>query len=162
MGGNQTEVGRSHQEETPPAPTNDKIRKRNRRQRGQSLVELALAIPLFFILVFGIVDFGLALKDYITVTNSVREGARFGIVCNSDSAIQGRVHDYSDDLIDTSDVSVAWKDADTNAAVDPCTTGSYLEVTAKYQYAFITPLGSFIEDLSGPLTLSSATRMRVE
>ena len=135
---------------------------RRYRDRGQAIVELAITIPLFFVLVFGIVDFGLALKDYITLTNSAREGARLGIVCNTDTAIKARVHDYSDDLIAESDVTVAWKDADTNASVDPCTTGSYLQVTARYQYAFITPLGSMIERLSGPLTLSSATKMRVE
>ena len=135
---------------------------RGQRDRGQAIVELAITIPLFFILVFGIVDFGLALKDYITLTNSAREGARFGIVCNPDNAIKTRVHDYSDNLIAESDVTVAWNDADTNATVARCTTGSYLEVTAQYQYVFVTPLGSIFERLSGPLTMSSATKMRVE
>ncbi len=134
-----------------------------RRETGQSLVELALAIPVLLILTFGIVDFGMALQRYITVTNAAREGARFGIVCNTDSAIQQRVSDYSDDLINPADVTVNWKDASTNSEVAPCSSTNYLEVTATYDYNFITPLGSFVGELTGgPLKLSSTTRMRVE
>src|SRR5688500_2434831 len=54
--------------------------KKGRRERGQSLVELALVIPIFFVLVFGIVDFGLGLKAWITITNSAREAARYAAV----------------------------------------------------------------------------------
>ena len=47
------------------------------RQRAQSLVEFAFMLPLFLILVFGIIDFGMGLRAYISVAQATREGARF-------------------------------------------------------------------------------------
>ena len=54
--------------------------KRKDGERGQSLAECALLVPIFLILVFAIVDFGMGFHAYITITNSAREGARFGAV----------------------------------------------------------------------------------
>ena len=51
-----------------------------RSQRGQSLVEFALVLPILLILVLGIVDFGMGLRAYVTLTNATREGARFAAV----------------------------------------------------------------------------------
>src|SRR3972149_4234930 len=53
-----------------------------RAARGQSLVEFALVIPILLILVFGIIDFGMGLRSYISLTNATREGARFAAVGN--------------------------------------------------------------------------------
>jgi TadE-like protein len=47
---------------------------RRRRGRGQALVEFALAIPIFLLLIFGLVDLGRA----VFVNNSLGEGARDG------------------------------------------------------------------------------------
>jgi hypothetical protein len=49
---------------------------RRRSQRGAVAVEAAIITPLFCILVFGIIEFGLVFKDYLAVTSSVRAGAR--------------------------------------------------------------------------------------
>jgi Flp pilus assembly protein TadG len=56
-------------------------RTRDRRhRRGQGLVEFALVLPLFLMIVFGIIDIG----RYVYVTNAFneasREAARFGAV----------------------------------------------------------------------------------
>lgn len=48
-----------------------------RGERGQSLVEMTLAIPFLLILIWGIVEVGNALLTYVTVSNTAREGARF-------------------------------------------------------------------------------------
>ena len=50
------------------------------RQRGQELVEYALALPLFLLLVMGILDIGRATYYYSSIHNSAREGARYGVV----------------------------------------------------------------------------------
>ncbi len=50
------------------------------RGRGQALVEFALVVPLFLLLVAGMIDFGMGLSSSITVTNAAREGARLGII----------------------------------------------------------------------------------
>ena len=47
---------------------------------GQALVEFALVIMLLFLLLFGIIDFSRLFFAYATMSNGVREGARYGIV----------------------------------------------------------------------------------
>ena len=46
-----------------------------RSESGQSLVELALALPVLLLCLIGIVDIGLAINSYATVTNASREAA---------------------------------------------------------------------------------------
>ena len=41
-------------------------------QRGQSIVEFALVLPLFLLLVAGIVYVGFALSDYLTLSSTTR------------------------------------------------------------------------------------------
>src|SRR5687768_5022558 len=47
-----------------------------RRARAQSLVEFGLVALLFTLLLFGIVDFGLLLNGWISVSSAAREAAR--------------------------------------------------------------------------------------
>lgn len=49
------------------------------RTRGQSLVELALFLPILLILLSGLVEFGLGLNAYVNVVEAAREGARAGV-----------------------------------------------------------------------------------
>jgi hypothetical protein len=50
------------------------------RQKGQSLAEFALVAPLFFLLLFGIIEAGRFIYYYETLSNATREGARYAIV----------------------------------------------------------------------------------
>lgn len=54
--------------------------KRWRGRAGQSLVEMALVLPVLAFLTFGLVDFGRAYYFQVSVTNSAREGARVAIL----------------------------------------------------------------------------------
>src|SRR4029077_3264030 len=54
--------------------------RRDRRGRGQALVEFALVIPIFLLLLIAIFDMGRAVFAYNTLTNAAREGARIAIV----------------------------------------------------------------------------------
>lgn len=54
-------------------------RRARRRARGQSLVEFALVLPIFLLILSGIMDFGFLLYSRMTVINAAREGARVGI-----------------------------------------------------------------------------------
>jgi len=49
-----------------------------KNQRGQSMVEFALAFPIFLLLVLGIFEFGRLFVTYSSVYLAAREGARFG------------------------------------------------------------------------------------
>jgi hypothetical protein len=45
-------------------------------RKGQSLVELAIALPLMVLIMFGVLDLGRAFFSLITIHNAAREGAR--------------------------------------------------------------------------------------
>jgi Flp pilus assembly protein TadG len=48
-------------------------------ERGATLVEAAFVFPVLAILAFGLIEFGLVLKDYLTVANMTRSGARTAV-----------------------------------------------------------------------------------
>ncbi len=50
----------------------------NRRRRGQGMLEFALALPVFMLLVLGVIEFGRLLAVVSSVTTAAREGARYG------------------------------------------------------------------------------------
>lgn len=55
-------------------------RLRARNRRGQALVELALVLPLFTMVLFGIVVLGVGVFYQQQVTNAAREAARFATI----------------------------------------------------------------------------------
>ena len=55
-----------------------------KNQDGATVVEFALIAPLLFLLIFGIIEFGLLLFNKHVITNACREGARAGIVARED------------------------------------------------------------------------------
>ena len=64
--------------------------RRLKLQTGSNIVEFALVMPLLVMLVFGIIDFSIALYDKAVITNAVREGARSGIAF-SDNVLRRRL-----------------------------------------------------------------------
>lgn len=59
-------------------------RRRRSRTRGQSLVEFALVVPVFLLILCGILDFGFVLYSRMTVINAAREGARVATTMTED------------------------------------------------------------------------------
>ncbi len=51
----------------------------NSPQKGQSLVEMALATPILLIMFIGVFEVGWALRGYLVLANANRESARFAI-----------------------------------------------------------------------------------
>jgi hypothetical protein len=129
------------------------------REDGQSLVEFALVIPIFLLVLFAIVDFGMAFHAWITVTNSAREGARIGSVRATSGEIEQRVRDTATSL-EQANLSVGV----TNAEGQP---GESVEVDVSYDYSLMTPLADLLNMVSGgvipaTLNLGSTADMRLE
>ena len=57
-----------------------------KNQKGTEVVEFAIVSLLLFLLLFGIIDFGILLYDKAVITNASREGARAGIVQRWDNS----------------------------------------------------------------------------
>lgn len=53
-------------------------RRRNdiRDERGQTMVEFALVVPILCLVLFGVIQFGALYNDYVTLTDASRVGAR--------------------------------------------------------------------------------------
>jgi len=65
------DCGRRHK-----AGLRDRRARQTTGEDGQSLVELALAMPFLLLLVMAIIQFGIMLSDYSTLVNASRAGAR--------------------------------------------------------------------------------------
>ena len=138
-----------------------------KRQRAQSLVELAFVLPVLMILVFGIVDFGMGLHSWIVLTNSTREGARLAVTHAPSS---GSLHcsplpaagSIERKVCDTAVNPKASNVTITVTNADPGVTKSGQPVTVKvdYQYNLITPFAALMQLSS--LSLSSTVQMRLE
>ena len=62
------------------------LRFRRRREGGAALVEFALVLPMLVLVLFGIIEFGIALNDYQSIRHGAREGARQAVVQEYGSA----------------------------------------------------------------------------
>jgi Flp pilus assembly protein TadG len=116
------------------------------------MVEFAVVIPLLLLVVIAIIQVGSTFKDYLTLVDSVRSGARVAAVSRQDASPAAeaiaRVRDAAGDLSQGSlDVQVnsTW------------VAGSDVTVTATYPYQ-ISVLGMVVQ--SGQL--KSTTKERVE
>ena len=136
-----------------------------KEQNGGAAVEFALILPLFFLLLFGIVEFGLVLYNKQVITNASREGARAGIVAGiprlDDAGIQTAVNKYANNyLVNFGAGAINFNPPITPA--DPRTNEPYfgqdLTVTVTYPYNFLV-LSSFG---FGPITLRAQTIMKME
>lgn len=61
-----------------PAPSGRTRRRRGRGERGQGLAETALVLPLFLIILVGVVEVTNAMNAYVTLVSASRDGARLG------------------------------------------------------------------------------------
>jgi Flp pilus assembly protein TadG len=52
-------------------------------ERGQSLIEFALILPVLLLLLLGVLDMGRAVADNVALTNAAQQGARYSILNNS-------------------------------------------------------------------------------
>ncbi|HET7855832.1 MAG TPA: TadE family protein [Gaiellaceae bacterium] len=123
-----------------------------RAQNGQTMAEFALVLPLLALLLFGVIQFGIAFNNYITLTDAVRAGARKGAVGrhlpDPEQAVIDQVEDAATDLNKTDlavDVTSTWK------------SGEEVRVHASYPYR-ISLLGVVVK--SG--RMNSETTERVE
>lgn len=111
---------------------------------GQSLVELALALPIFLVVLVGAVEFSDAWRSFNTVVHSAREGVRIAVVPTGTedqvrAVIQNQMTaaglDYSADQVSLS--------CDGGGGL--CTaTGTEDVVRIEYEYEFLF-LGPLVE-----------------
>ncbi len=135
-----------------------------KREDGAVAVEFALILPILIVLVFGIIEFGLALYNKEVIANASREGARYGIVIGPprplEDDIKGVVRSYLTNFgwdASAADISVI---NDTTGGTQCSAFGEDLKVVLNYDYKF-SVLPNFAP-ISKDITLSATTEMKCE
>ncbi len=127
-------------------------------QQGAAALEFALVAPLFLLLWFGIMDFGLAMYAKGLITNASQEGARYGSIYQlpapTDADIQGYVQSYLLGAGLTEPVTITVTGAGGSS-------GTPLTVRVDYVYHFLG-LPRFLAGLCDSLTLSAESVKRLE
>lgn len=75
-----------------------KLHKIRSSESGTAAVELALLLPVLMIILFGVIEFGVAFYRQAILTNASREGARLGIVQSvppiANAAVDAKIDAY--------------------------------------------------------------------
>lgn len=123
--------------------------------RGQSLVETAIILPIFIILIMGIIDFGLLFNNYILISNAAREGARQAALGSDDASVVQTVQNMTTTL-DISNMTIT-----VTPGYALRNHGTEVKVTVQYENTILTPLiDKFFP--GGKALLKSESIMRVE
>jgi Flp pilus assembly protein TadG len=149
-------------------------------EHGQSLVEFSLILPVFILMLFGILDMGRAIYAYNTVADAARDGVRVAIVnqiqtspdCVQDRPIQNpsTPHWSIKACAAKSAVSLGIQPADVTVsyAAPPgvaltCSptvaVGCIASVTVDYTFRAVTPV---IGNIVGAISMSSTSQEPVE
>ena len=133
-----------------------------RHERGTSVVEMAIVLPLLLCLVFAIGEFGLMFTQWQTLTNAAREGARTGVVFRGVSCVPATVQTEIQNAVNSYMTGTGLTTAAiTTTSTGACAgTGTTLQVTAQVPYAFAALPG--LAGLQSSITLSARSTMRNE
>jgi Flp pilus assembly protein TadG len=130
---------------------------------GQTLVEFALIVPIFILMMVGIFDVGRAVYANSTINNAAHEAVRLAIVDQNMADVRDRAMSQAVGVgVAPADVTVRWLNAD-YADLAPCNVtpvdGCTVEVTVEYQFTPATPM---IGSLMGTITLQGVARQPIE
>jgi Flp pilus assembly protein TadG len=109
--------------------------------KGQAAIEFLLILPLFIFFLLLLLDFGLFMYQWVSVTNAVREGARFGAVncrtgrCDPNTIAQVVVNRSGGVIQSVAEVSVGWVDNNGNGR--NYDRGDSVVVRARHPYSFL-------------------------
>lgn len=153
--------------ERPPGVCADgrrrKRRGRKQERRGVAAVELAVVSPIFFMLIFAMIEFGSAMLAQQAITNAAREGAR--IAALPDGTLD-RAEIYAKNVLQTAGIdpyaaTINITDEEGNA-LDPALAqfGDVIMVQVSLPFSQVSwvPVPKYL----GDTILSSATVMRCE
>ncbi len=137
------------------------------RQRGQSLVELAISLTVMLLLLSGAVTLGMALFSYVSLRDAAQEGALWGsfnpydpsdttFATPNTAAIQARVRASSTSPVNLSDPSVVppgyievslTNPGHACEGLDSSNAPNAITVSVGYDYTVFMP---FLSAITGP------------
>lgn len=138
------------------------VRPRKRDQGGAAAVEFALIMPIFFMLLFGIIDFGYMINRSSVINNAARDAVRVATFADASKAEVEAAAATTLGDVPGADVELGCRPA---VVTEPACTfatrksGNYATVTVKYTHKMLTPVGIFVQ---GGFNLDRTSEMRVE
>jgi len=132
-------------------------------RKGSAAVEFALVLPILLVLVFGIVEFSVALYDKAVITNASREGARAGIVFRVPPVTNGEISTIVNTYCQNRLLTFGTPAAVSTSVVREGSgaSGDDLTVQVQYQYGFLI-IPRFVTGIPGGIQLDAQTIMRME
>ena len=121
-------------------------------RRGTTTVEFALVAPLMIFLLFGIIEFGIMVKDVVGLNQAAREGARVAAVGATPATLDDRIdgsapgipvgqivtlYEYRSYDEDSGTWS-AWTALGTADGENDASTGNQIKVSLTYPHALVT------------------------
>lgn len=137
--------------------------RRWRSDAGSELIEFAIVLPIFLLVVAALVDFGFLFQRYEVVTNAAREGARVAVLPGYATAdVQARVQAYLTAGGLTATPTIARTTGSQTIGVYTVGTVT-VTVTYPSQYSFIGPFASMFGGSGwSSINLVARSTMRVE
>ena len=141
------------------------------RDRGQSLVEFALVLPIFMLLLFGIVDGGRVVFANNELAQATRAVARIASTtcfqttpsCTTSSGpILSAIASQRGSALGGATWTIECINPETNTArtkvgPDVCKVGDRISVKASTSFRFVTPVASSF----GPVTVAAKTEQEI-
>jgi len=142
-----------------------------RGRKGQALAEFALILPVVFLLIAGIIEFGRAWNIKQAVTDAAREGARLTVIV--DTRTSGQVTGLVNTRLALANIDTTSPNP-TTVTITPlaffkCPTGTVgasgaemsVRITTKYRMGWVGAMMSWLGGTS-TITISSKSTMRNE
>jgi Flp pilus assembly protein TadG len=148
---------------------------RFRSDRGQALVELAFVLPIVMLILFGIIDFGLALNNYNADTNLANLAARSASVMGTTTSIGcGTQTDTTLKAFVTCEAAatgaptptyVCFADTSSGSPSATLTTGDSLKIQVQSNFGWLKLLtggNGYVKGIGLNSTISASATMRIE
>jgi len=133
---------------------------------GQAVVEFALILPVFMLMLFGAIEFGRAYYTLHLLTNAAREGARTGALPEQ---LESDVSTAVDNFLDNAGLGGSWSSAvvvtddggtERAGGMADAVEGDRVHVTVSHDFEVMS--GRIIPGFSGTVTLRGRCVFRHE
>ena len=146
------------------------MKKFMKSDQGQSMIEMALILPLLLLIMFGIIEGGRLFASFVELQNHARDGARYASIHSSEWSTAGQMETWEDGtltsriesnllLLDPANLSIELtKDSSVS-------TDEYVEVTLTYTLELLTPIISDLlatDPVNSTIDLHAKIAMRGE
>ncbi|HEY8909346.1 MAG TPA: TadE/TadG family type IV pilus assembly protein [Desulfosporosinus sp.] len=131
------------------------IQRIGKEEHGQALVEMALVLPLFLLLLFGVIEMGRVCNAYITVSNAAGAGGRMATIGGTNDQIDTAIKNVAVSLNLTSLIITI-----TPTLFSQRYSGQEVTVEVTYPVQLVIPIISNV--VPNPVVVRSKVKMRLE